>query len=67
MKYENSYLDFQINCYCHKVGIYNKMDKTDTRAWYERLNKFLLENGPKMEKIDTTLFIKTKDKDVLIV
>lgn len=43
------------------------MDETDTRAWYERLNKFLLENGPKMEKIDTTLFIKTKDKDVLIV
>ena len=34
--------------------------KQGLRAWYERLSKFLLENGFKMGKIDTTLFIKTK-------
>ena len=33
--------------------------KQAPRAWYERLRKFLLENGFKMSKIDTTLFIKT--------
>lgn len=32
-----------------------------------RLNKFLLENGFKMGKIDTTLFIKTKENDILLV
>ena len=37
------------------------------RAWYERLSKFLLKKGFKMEKIDTTLFIKTKEKDMLLV
>ena len=37
------------------------------RAWYKRLNKFLISNGFKMRKIDTTLFIKPKDKDMLIV
>ena len=39
--------------------------KQAPRAWYERLRKFLLENGFKMSKIDTTLFIKTKKKNAL--
>ena len=29
--------------------------KQRPRAWYERLSKYLLENGFKMGKIDTTL------------
>ena len=37
------------------------------RAWYERLSKFLLENGFKMGKIDTNLFIKTKENYMLLV
>ena len=43
------------------------------RVWYERLrryerlSKFILENGFKIGKIDTTLFIKTKDNDMLLV
>ena len=41
--------------------------KQTPRTWYERLNKFLLENGFKMEKIDTTLFIETKETDMLLV
>ena len=41
--------------------------KQAPRAWYERLSKFLLKKGFKMGKIDTTLFIKTKDNDMLLV
>ena len=37
------------------------------RAWYERLSKFILKKGFKMGKTDTTLFIKTKEKDMLLV
>ena len=39
--------------------------KQAPRAWYERLSKFLLKNGFKMGKINTTLFIKTKKKNGL--
>ena len=41
--------------------------KQAPRAWYERLSKSLLKKGFKMGKIDTTLFIKTKDNDLLLV
>ena len=41
--------------------------KQAPRAWYERLSKFLLENGFNRRKIDNTLFIKTKGKDMLLV
>ena len=37
------------------------------RAWYERLNKFLIFSGFKMGKIDTTLFIKLRENDIIIV
>ena len=37
------------------------------RAWYERLRKFLIFSGFKMGKINTTLFVKSKDSDMLIV
>src|SRR3954470_2341235 len=36
-------------------------------AWYERLSKFLLSQGYFRGKVDTTLFIKRKDKDILLV
>nr|CAN64305.1 hypothetical protein VITISV_026331 [Vitis vinifera] len=41
--------------------------KQAPRAWYERLNNFLLKKGFKMGNIDTTLFIKTKENDMLLV
>ena len=41
--------------------------KQDPRAWYERLSKFLMDNEFKCEKVDTTLFLKKKDKHLLIV
>ena len=37
------------------------------KAWCERLSRFLIQSGLNMGKIDTTLFIKLKDNDMLIV
>ena len=41
--------------------------KQAPRAWYERLSKFLIENNFSRGTIDTTLFVKTKNDDLLIV
>lgn len=41
--------------------------KQAPRAWYERLSKFLISKGFSMGKADTTLFIKTKGKDMIVV
>jgi len=39
--------------------------KQTPRAWYERLSRFLINNGFARGKIDKTLFIKSKGKDFL--
>ena len=41
--------------------------KQAPRAWYDRLSKFLLENDFNRGKIDSTLFVKHKNDDLLIV
>ena len=41
--------------------------KEAPRAWYERLSKFLLKQGFVRGKEDTTLFIKHKNCDLLII
>ena len=41
--------------------------KQAPRAWYERLSKFLISSGFGMGKIDTILFIKLRENDILIV
>ena len=41
--------------------------KQAPRAWYERLRKFLMDNKFKHRKVDTILFLKKKDEDLLIV
>ena len=41
--------------------------KQAPRAWYERLSSFLLQNNFKRGKVDTTLFIKNTDTDMIIV
>ena len=41
--------------------------KQALRAWYERLNSFLLKNGFKRGKVNTTLFIMHEKHDFLIV
>ena len=41
--------------------------KQAPRAWYNRLKNFLLDNDFSMGKMDTTLFVKHKNKDILVV
>ncbi|KAH9778649.1 hypothetical protein KPL71_007414 [Citrus sinensis] len=41
--------------------------KQTPRAWYDRLKNFLLDNDFSMGKADTTLFVKHKNQDILIV
>ena len=41
--------------------------KQAPRAWYERLSKYLLENGFRRGLVDKTLFIKTQDLDLFVV
>ena len=41
--------------------------KQAPRAWYERLSNFVLEKGFSKRKVDTTLFIKKSNHDLLIV
>lgn len=41
--------------------------KQAPRAWYEWLSNFLLQHGYKRGKIDRTLALKEKSKDILIV
>ena len=41
--------------------------KQAPRAWYERLNNFLLEKRFSKGKVDTTLFIKKSKNNLLII
>jgi len=41
--------------------------KQSPRAWYERLSNFLIENDFKRGQVDTTLFRRTLEKDILVV
>jgi hypothetical protein len=41
--------------------------KQATRAWYDILSNFLVENDFKRGQVDTTLFRKTFEKDILII
>jgi hypothetical protein len=41
--------------------------KQAPRAWYERLRHFLLSNGFKMGKVDTTLFTKKISQDLFML
>ncbi|KAH9800792.1 hypothetical protein KPL71_000795 [Citrus sinensis] len=41
--------------------------KKAPRAWYDRLKNFLLDHDFSMGKADTTLFVKHKNQDILIV
>lgn len=40
--------------------------KQDPRPWYARLSKFVFANGFKRGKINNTLFLKSKGKNLLI-
>ena len=57
--------NFLNHVFKHKKALYGL--KQAPRAWYERLSKFLISSGFNMGKINTTLFIKPKENDMLIV
>ena len=41
--------------------------KQASRAWYDRLNKFLLDNDFVRDHVDKTLFIQRKNNQLLVV
>ena len=41
--------------------------KQAPRVWYDRLSNFLIKNDFKRGQVDTTLFRKTLEKDILVV
>jgi len=41
--------------------------KQAPRAWYDRLSNFLIENDFKRRQVDTTLFRRTLEKDILVL
>ena len=41
--------------------------KQASKAWYDRLSNFLIENDFKSGQVDTTLFQRTLEKDILVV
>ena len=41
--------------------------KQEPHAWYDMLSSFLLENGFMRGKVDTTLFRREVDKDLIVV
>lgn len=41
--------------------------KQDSSAWYERLSGFLLSRGFKRGRIENTLFLKSRGKNLLII
>nr|GEZ25074.1 hypothetical protein [Tanacetum cinerariifolium] len=50
-----------------KTTFLNGILKEEVRAWYDVLSKFLIDNGFQKGSIDTTLFIKKKDKHIMLI
>ena len=61
--FENS--DKPNHVYKLKKALYGL--KQAPRVWYERLSKFLLDENFSRGKVDTTLFIKRKHDDIMLV
>lgn len=51
----------------HNFSNYVFKLKQALKAWYERLNKFLILKGFNMSKIDSTLFLKYKNHNLIII
>ena len=58
-------VEFSRHVYKLKKALYGL--KQAPRAWYDRLSNFLIGNDFKMGKLDTTLFIKIKENNMLLV
>jgi len=61
--FENS--DFLDHVFKLQKALYGL--KQAPRAWYERLSKFLLENGFRRGQVDKMLFIKHEGEDFIII
>ncbi|GKA97129.1 uncharacterized mitochondrial protein-like protein [Tanacetum coccineum] len=61
-------LPFDPNIYCFwkMISIFDFL-KRSSRAWYETLSTYLLDNELQRRKIDKTLFIKRHKGDILLV
>lgn len=57
--------EFPNHVYKLKHALYGL--KQAPRGWYERLSKFLLDQGFSRRKFDTTLFIKRQEKHSIII
>lgn len=57
--------EYPNNVYKLKRALYGL--KQALKAWYERLSKFLIDQGYSRGKVDTTLFIKRQGKHTLLV
>ena len=63
LRFENE--NFSDHVYKLSKALYGL--KKALRAWYDRLKNFLLDNHFSMGKTDTTLFVKHKNQDILVV
>ena len=62
--------DFENHAFSNHIFKLNKALyglKQAPRAWYERLSKFLLNNSFSRGNVDTTLFIKRNQDDILVI
>jgi len=57
--------DFSNHVFKFEKALYSL--KQAPRAWYERLSKFLIDNGFQRGKLDNTLFLKSKREHLLII
>ena len=62
-----SFEDYQFLNHVYKLNKVLYGLKQAPRAWYERLSKFLIENGFKRENVDNTSFLKKENKNLLVV
>ncbi|GKA97569.1 retrovirus-related pol polyprotein from transposon TNT 1-94 [Tanacetum coccineum] len=63
----SSFIDFQKPNHVYKLkkALYGL--KQAPKAWYDRLQSFLIDNGYKMGIVDNTLFTKIKDSLLIII
>jgi len=67
VKQPSSFEDLKYPDHVYKLKKSQYGLKQAPRTWYDRLNNFLIENDFKRGQVDTTLFRRTLEKDILVV